>query len=176
MKRLKRLICIFIVLILAMPVTAQEQIPEKRDLTKRTGYLPPEVTCLTEEDEPKEYTFDRRIFGSSAYPTGINREWAEYSSYYYYNQLTEEERDFYDALMEECLIYLTGGGEIERYGGGYRLPGVSFGNLDPDRAMDVYYYFFRNSNPQFYFLNNEYSYNGYSVLPGVYEAFASESD
>ena len=172
----KRIISIMMALILAIPVTGQELTSEKRNLSEKTGLIRPETIYIPENELPKDYTYERKVIGSSAYGTGVNREWAEYSTYYYYNQLTDAEKEFYDDLMAECMVYLTAGGDISMSSSGfYCLPGVTYPNMSQSRAMDIYYNVFRASNPQFYFLMNNIVYNSRSIYPVVYADFAYES-
>ncbi len=180
MKQVKRIIVVLLTIGLITPigslisVRAQEYLPEERDLSERTGLLQPEIYYVSEKDIPKGYTYEKKILGSSAYGTDKNREWSEYSSYFYYNQLTWEERSFYDDLMNVCLWYLT---ESEIYQddiGAYTLPGIDYRGLNIEDAINIYLYAFRYSNPQFYFLENGVLYHDHCLYPMVYKAFATQ--
>ncbi len=182
MKNTKQLLVLLITLVIMITtciplyIRANEMLPEEENLSERTGLKSLEVQYLSEEDIPVNYSYEKKVLGSSAYETGENKEWAEYSTYFYYNQLTEEEKNFYDTLMRECLIYLTDGGDIEiNSKGNCYLPGISYGNLDEDRAKNIYYNAFRYSNPQFYYLMNSLGLSSGKIYPRVYEAFTKES-
>ncbi len=182
MKQTKRLIALFLALILAAPtaltmsVRAQETPPEERNLAQRTGLKPMEERSLSEKDLPDNYSYEKKVIGSAPYESGANKEWAEYSSYFYYNQLAEKEQQFYDRLMEECLVYFNGGGEIiADEDGDYLLPEVSYGDISENRAKEIYRIFY-SSNPQFYFLMNALATTSSTIYPRVYKAFAAESD
>ena len=113
--------------------------------------------------------------------TGENRvvsglRWKDCSSYYFYNQLPENERRFCDALMEECLLYMDGGGDIQKGpDGDYELPGVPFQAMTVDRAFEVFH-LFRDNNSQFYYLNAECGIAEDCFYPYVYPAFSKEAD
>ncbi len=179
MKKTKQLLAILLAFIIvipsAIPISAlAEEIPsEQRDLTKRMGLKPFEIHYISEDNLQKDYTYEKKILGSSSYGTGENREWAEYSTWFYYNQMTEDEQSFYDRLMDECLMYLTSGGDIY-YDGGYYLPGIYYGDIGQERAINLYYIFYY-SNPEFYYLMNGLRYSSSNqIYPMVYDAFADE--
>lgn len=99
--------------------------------------------------------------GSAIY----NAEWDKYSNNYFYNQLSDTERKFWDALDAKCLEYLTTNKSIQynsSYEGyeGYYTDGVAASGLSPYGALNVFR-MFRFSNPQYYFLN-------IGVLPLMY--------
>lgn len=120
MKNTKLLLVLLITLVIMIPtciplyIRANEMLPEEENLSERTGLKSLEVQYLSEEDIPVNYSYEKKVLGSSAYETGENKEWAEYSSYFYYNQMTGPEQSFYDKLMDTCLYYLTEGGNIIR--------------------------------------------------------------
>ena len=181
MKQSKRLLVLLLALIIALPSSVPDpvrayEIPADEDLTNRTGLLPIEVICLSEDEVPKSYLYERKVPGSNVYGEVKNKEWAEYSSYFYYNQMTGPEQFFYDKLMDTCLYYLTEGGNIiQASNGGYYLPEVSFDSLNTERALEIYRMFLI-SNPQFYYLINEAYYQHQYIGMRVYDVFATESE
>ena len=182
MKNTKQLLVLLITLVIMIPtciplyIRANEMLPEEENLSERTGLKSLEVQYLSEEDIPVNYSYEKKVLGSSAYETGENKEWAEYSSYFYYNQMTGPEQSFYDKLMDTCLYYLTEGGNIlQASNGGYYLPEVSSDSLDIERALEIYRMFLI-SNPQFYYLKNEVYYQHQYIGMRVYDAFATESE
>ena len=176
MKKVKQLLCILIVLVLAIPVGARNIASDEINLVERTGLLPTEIIYLSEDEIPKGYTYKKKTIGSSVYVTGDSREWEAYSSYYYYNQLSYEDRNVCDALIDECTKYLNGGGDIEKNGEYYYLPGIPYNNSNRTWAKTLFYSAFRYSNPQFYFLKSALGDDGKCIYPMVYDAFASESE
>ncbi len=176
MKKIKFLLSIVLALMLAMPVGADEVPYTEQGPGTRTGLLPPSAEYLPEEAVPSGYTFERKQIGSSAYDSGENRAWAEYSTYYFYNRLNETEQKFYDMLMKECLVYMTGGGDLKKSNGAYLLPGIPFEGLDISRAQNIYFNAFCYSNRQFYYLMNGISYDDNCIYPKVYDSFAAEDD
>lgn len=105
-------------------------------------------------------------------------QWDKYSTYYFYNQLTDKERAIYDKLQQICRDYLTGGSPVKSflYRGQrmYYTGQVQTEGLSKTEAVNVMR-IFRYSNPQYYFLNNAIWFGSSTVGIGVYKAFASGS-
>lgn len=78
-----------------------------------------------------------------------DNETREYSTYYFYNQLSEQEQAFYDELNTVCLSYLTGMKDVTT---GYTeyVPAHGLSYEDATKVGEIFYY----SNPQYYFLFN----------------------
>ena len=93
MKRIKRLLAFILAFVIIIPsvlpaLAIAEEIPtDQRDLTKRTGLKPFEIHYLSEDDLSTDDICEKKVIDSSAYGTGKNSEWAEYSTYFYYNQM-----------------------------------------------------------------------------------------
>ena len=178
MKKIKQLLYVLIVLALAIPANAQNIEFDDGNLPEKTGLLPTEVILLSKEEMPKNYTYKKKTLGSSIYTFGSGSEWEEYSSYYYYNQLTYDDRIACNALIDECTKYLNGGGNIQKNQGCYYLPGIPYKNSNISWAKTLFYSVFRYSNPQFYFLKASIGTDkdGTYIYPVVYDAFANESE
>lgn len=144
-----------------------------------TGLLPVEAVgdiALDEETAEGEETED--ISKSSAV---YNNDWEKYGSYYFYNQLSTDEKAFWDALNTVCLKYMTTQADATKYNYGgtlYYYVDVVFSNALSLTDMNDVYQIFRYSNPQYYFLKGAYfktqrSNGAYGIAPCVYPAFAA---
>lgn len=116
------------------------------------GLLPIEVQNIGGVQESDIYApeEDSKIKRSAIY----HYEWDKYSSNYFYNQMSENARAFWDALDSMCLTYLTTNKDAEYvsdYPGYYSDFTIAKG-LTKNQAVEVYY-IFCYSNPQYYFLN-----------------------
>lgn len=111
-------------------------------------------------------------------------QWEKYNSYFFYNQLTENEKKLYDLLNAQCLSYLnreekiTGKQEIDSstY---YYMPRISTIGLNLSKEqIDRTVKFFHYENPQYFFLNNGIlSTPDYSeVCLCIYPLFAAGSE
>lgn len=146
-----------------------------------TGGLLPiiEMTVSEEEtdyfEEEAEYTVRR----SASY---YNSPWDKYSNYYFYNQMSEAERAYWDSLQTMCVEYMdnnTPGTAVKKDGvetGKYRTELVkSSMGLSLDEMKQVAR-IFRYNNPQYYFLNNAMWSNSSAVGFGIYTAFGESQD
>jgi uncharacterized repeat protein (TIGR02543 family) len=106
-------------------------------------------------------------------------DWDQYSTNYYYNQMSDDQREFWDALDVMCLNYLKKKTDMNYMRGDYVTDYVYTTKLSKDDATMVAY-IFRYSNPQYYFLEPVTFYSitsrnvGLSIA--VYEAFEDGSD
>ena len=102
--------------------------------------------------------------------------WAVYGSDYYYSKMSGAEKQFYQALYDVNMSFLTGNksagyktfDSARHYHSGF----VSIGSLDLDTALEVAK-ILQMSNPQFYFVNEEMLYGvnsdgKYQLALGVY--------
>lgn len=109
--------------------------------------------------------------GSSVYAN----EWDRYSTNYFYNLLSDEERAFWDEMDGICLEYLTGTKNLEKYKSYYVIDAVSTQSISISRLQSLAIYFIY-SNPQYYFLQNNFfvfqrgDKNG--IMLCAYSAFA----
>ncbi len=108
--------------------------------------------------------------------------WDSYSSNYVYNQLTSDEREFYDALDTICYSFLTNNADAQSDNSGgvtyYYIDGIRTSDLTVDRAEEVYLLFLY-TNPQYYFLLPSYAYASFAdtvyIYPTIYNDFANGS-
>ena len=159
------------------PESEEETEVKEAELQLPTGgLLPMEVQNIGEVQESDIYVLeeDSQLKRSAIY----NYEWDKYSSNYFYNQMSEDARAFWDSLDAVCLTYLTTNKDVEYisdYQGYYSDFAVAKG-MTKDQAVEVYY-IFRYSNPQYYFLNTGCLIGSYlgsvAICPGVYSAFAN---
>ena len=159
------------------PESEEETEIKEAELQLPTGGLQPmEVQNIGEVQESDIYVLeeDSQLKRSAIY----NYEWDKYSSNYFYNQMSEDARAFWDSLDAVCLTYLTTNKDVEYisdYQGYYSDFAVAKG-MTKDQAVEVYY-IFRYSNPQYYFLNTGCLIGSYlgsvAICPGVYSAFAN---
>ncbi len=109
--------------------------------------------------------------------TGSREEtdWYDYAGTYYYNQMSREEKAFYDRLDAVAYSYLVGETDVNEAGEGYS-PWISYEGLSKSSADDIYMVF-RFENPQYYFLSGSYGWSGggKKFAFGVYPAFAEGS-
>ena len=145
-----------------------------------TGLIPvKEIGEITTDADTAEEGAVENSLKSSAY---YNSTWEKYGSYYFYNQMSKNEKAYWDALNQVCLKYLTKqtNAITQVYAGTtyYRLDGALTKKLSLDEAVEVFR-IFRYSNPQYYFLNGGYFLsrgNGaIGLYPSVYTAFAKGS-
>ncbi len=123
-----------------------------------SGYMEP---LIEEIDEPKETdTVNMRMRSYGTAPSGSSAYWKKFSSSYYRNRLSTAERNFYDGLYNKCDSWLTGTENIN-----YKSPeSAVIANGLTGTQLKYTYQFFLNSNPQFYFIENNAQY---SVNNGV---------
>lgn len=195
MRRKIALLLTFILLIgSVMEVSAANEGSASQGETEQTmptGRLETKVNYIPMSEigeESIESDEDIQIYKSQYRSQIYNYDWDKYSTNYFYNQLSSEEKALWDRLDGLCLSYLTSTRNAEyttiNNTSFCRTALVSIGNLDISKVMDVAY-MFRISNPQYYFLDNQVctSYieqlNGYrkytDVGFGIYTAFQNGS-
>lgn len=162
------------------------------------GCLEPEAIEISSEEAnaavfPAEtdqrMSYDAGIYGSQQYSTS----WDTYSSNYIYNQLSESERKFWDALDSLCRNYLTTTLNAstmkykDKYGytrSAYIIGEIRYGemNLALYQVQNLFL-MFAYSNPQYYFLSNAYLYGDKyiggkpigTLYPSIYDEFVKGS-
>ena len=129
--------------------------------------------CIEEDEAAQQSLF--RMADISA------DDWGKYGSYYFYNQLSAEEREYWDSLDTVCEKYLTTETDAAMANSGaYRMKAISGSDLTKEQQKNVLL-MFRYSNPQYYFLNPtvytiKYSNGKVSVIFGIYPAFGKGTD
>lgn len=179
---MKKIVAVLLSLALLLgnaPLIQAEELPEQA-ITRAmpTGLMPSEGHRVTATEIAKAGIFSEEQLrdGSlkksrSFYSAQYNHQWDAYSTDYYYNQLNSQEKTFWDDLDLICLYYLTTtetAGDMTEY---IRAEGLS-----EQQMLDVAY-LFRLSNPQYYFIDNSYSWGKESASGiwcysfGVYDDF-----
>ena len=85
-----------------------------------TGLMPMEEIVIPDTDEIEVYTAganDLSAVYSSKASAVYSSEWEKYSNYYFYNQLSDAEREYWDALNAICIPYTTAAATAEKYTG-----------------------------------------------------------
>lgn len=144
------------------------------------GLLQPKVYELTEIDENDIYQSEEN---SSLKRSAIyNHEWDKYSNNYFYNQMSDDAKAFWDELDAMCLEYLTTNKNVE-YFGQYSCYLTDFAvsrTLSANQLKEIFFIFYY-SNPQYYFLEPACATgsDGYGIYNGlcveVYPSFANGS-
>lgn len=133
-----------------------------------------EIHISEDEVTAWENSYSRRLL-FSVY--GENEEWTKYSSDYFYNLMTENERKLYDRIEAICLNFILGTeNALDVDSGRHRTVLAPYAdlNLSEDEAKEVAWKFFFEE-PQYYFLNSVvYAQSGSepAVGFGVYSDFA----
>lgn len=166
-------------------LTEAEELTEEEELTETTEVIEPELVLPT-GILPVERVNSGIISGSAIYHEDSNTEaglyasavysnsWDKYSTNYFYNQMTEEQRKLWDAFDKMCLGYLVGSQNAESSGGRYMTKYVDCGTMSYEQA-EVVARIFRFSNPQYYFLSTTIWCTGtngrWHIGLGIYDAF-----
>ena len=98
-----------------------------------------------------------------------------YATDYFYDQMNSAEKQLYDALYNAFSSFMTSDVELSTVN---FTDAVQYNaGLISDERLNVIYYVFYYSNPQFYFVGNGYKYypGGGMVYPGIDDAFKSSS-
>lgn len=143
--------------------------------TLPTGLMEPEVIAIPEEEMPEEVYDCEEIVSINRYSAIYNDDWDKYSTNYYYNQLSADEKTLWDAMDALCIYYLNNNVSIRNC----KLEAVALPyEMLLDDLID-FWQIFMYSNPQYYFLSNGLSYckgSSPSTASGIilvcYDAFA----
>ena len=93
-----------------------------------------------------------------------------FSTDYYYNQMSSAEKTFYNKLKTACNDFLQSSISLSSE----YISSVSYSGLTKTQAVHVYYLFYY-SNPQYYFLVNGYAANSTSLYILTLDKFMSAS-
>ncbi|MCR4605498.1 MAG: leucine-rich repeat protein [Eubacterium sp.] len=86
---------------------------------------------------------------------GDTTGWTSYGNYYFYNQLNDDEKAFYERLLSCSLAFMTSGEGVERDDGDgkyYYMPGIEVGNVENQKDYNITM-MFKYNNPEFYFID-----------------------
>lgn len=157
----------------AAEIPAEEEFPTD-------GLLP--VEELTVPEEEAEYFEETAEYSLRSSADDYGSEWEKYTNYYFYNQMNEAEREYWDALQAMCIQYTeqnTPGIAVKSGGvqtGKYRTELVKSNMGLSLQEMKQIARIFRYNNPQYYFLNNAIWSTSSAVGFGIYSAFAGTED
>ncbi len=168
-----------------------EEVEETEEAETRAAALTGMPTGLMQFEAVGEITVDaetaeeeevENVLKSAAY---YNSTWEKYGSYYFYNQLNNQQKKYWDQWNKVCLAFLTTQRDAYEHtdsktGELYYYTGIIYSNLsilEMWEVLQIFYY----SNPQYYFLKG-YPVTGYSSATGqnglglrIYPAFAKGS-
>lgn len=185
--KIRRSILVFIAtLVVAISVFTQPVAATSEDvinistvsLKDKCGLRTSSVLPLQEVNP--NYIFPRKNDSFSKGSAIYNSPWDRYSTRYYYNQLNDKEKRFYDYLDAMCSSFLNESKDCQEYQNKYYTDLVLVPGLNQEdmwKVVRIFYY----SNPQYYFLNlgnvisGLYLGNTYACLE-VYEKFASGTE
>lgn len=161
MKRWKRgiaLLAIVAMMMQVLPINVWAE-PVADEVTDKTGYLPAglmEVT-LTEEDVADAISLEDQEYRAKTY----SASGTDYSSSYYYNQLSYEKRTLYNSMQYECEQYLDTQEDAVVDGSSYaRTDYIECTGMSTDDLWEVVW-IFTLSNPQYYFIRGTSAFRGY---------------
>jgi len=115
----------------------------------------------------------------SEYPDELSRDWSQYSNYYCYASLNENEKKLYNDLEQLCEHYISSTDDMNQVsytdntgqeGVKYTI-GASYNDISIDRLQEIIFIFIYQ-NPQYYFLANMFLYSSKTVWITVYDEFA----
>lgn len=105
--------------------------------------------------------------------------WSSCSTRYYYNQLPDNLKYWWDQMVSECDYILNGPGNIQKnknYTNVHTTPYISTGSRISDDEIGELVFMFQYSNPQYFFLQNRYFWTGTNIGIQIYEDFVDYSD
>ena len=167
LKKCLLLMCLVVFLICGINDRNNISKAEDTDVSERTGLKAFEVTEIPDD---QEIHFEHTEVNDN--PNVVNaRDWSIYGNDYCYNQLTTEEKAFYDSLDAVCLKYIsTDVDAVVTYNGKYYIDGASYEGLDYDRAIEIAFIYVYQ-NPQYYFITTSVSYSSTHLYFQVYDEF-----
>ena len=162
------------------PESEEPSEQSETELVLPAGLMPMETKTVSDVAAEDVYEISDNgieVYADLKSAVVYDSEWDKYSSYYFYNQMDEAQREYWDALNAVCSKYLTTQADATYNAtyGEYYTDFVASTELTRSE-MDTVYYIFKYSNPQYYFLNNYKWRSGSGALAfGVYSAFGDGS-
>ncbi|MGN0348862.1 MAG: DUF4214 domain-containing protein [Roseburia sp.] len=162
------------------PKEEQEGEITPQEMAHPTGLMTPEIIDVGIIESNQPYSRRSRVaenwIGSYIY----QNEWDKYSTNYYYNLLTKEQKNLWDQMDAICLRLLLTAEQAQTDTYGSRTAYVSCGSVLVDDANEIMR-IFKYSNPQYFFLNHTNrrardTSGNYYVALGVYTSFTNGSD
>lgn len=179
---MKKLMSIILMMVLSISTIAPEmvsasEVPEIIESPKEvleTGYEALSVIYGTESalEEPEE-VFSASLYGASGAEESY---WNQFSSTYYYNQLSAQKKRIWDDLDASCMAVLVGNASITAQGW---TPEVSITTTISTDDLTEVANLFTLSHPQYYFIKDIFMIVGDTGVNSVrfttYEAFVDDS-
>lgn len=150
-------------------------------LTLEPGALDGEGTEISDEEAAElSGLFTMEDMDMLSSPSGsviTPRDWNKYTSPSAKKGLSYNEAAFYDRLDKVCRDYLNGSLRNDVLSrGNTLLKGVRYSDLlSSDKAQKVFNWF-RVSNPQYFFINNSWSYSNSEIFIHIGDYVTSLSD
>ena len=123
-----------------------------------TGYVEPEgLEVSAEPSSTPSRSIRRNASRRAAQVDTTSTEyqyWSKFASKYYYNHMTDAQKNLYDALSNACYPYLLSDVAYDSANGIKAYYTSSLSEEDKKHVVVL----FMNANPQFYFLQNKYQY------------------
>ena len=140
-------------MVLSVMVTPFSVLADVQTEELPTGLLPVEEIAIKADDSELYESSDELLSETALYYAQIyDSSWDVYKNYYVYNQLSDAEKSYWDALDAVCMKYLTTETDANTDGTYNYLDMVTSEELGNDEMRNIVE-MFRHSNPQYYFLN-----------------------
>ena len=129
------------------------------------GLMELNTICLGEEEDTDT---SLKLYGASSYSYTEFYDWGNTAGYYYYNQLSDDDKAVWDEMYEVCNYYLNTSQTYDTQ----TSDGITYGILDEIdisaygmtyNEVNSLFLLFKFSNPQFFFLEPGYAYVTSSV-------------
>ena len=165
----------------AEPDTEEPSEQPETELVLPTGRMPMETKTVSDVAAEDVYEISGdgiEVYADLKSAAIYDSDWDKYGSYYFYNQMDEAQKEYWDALDAVCSKYLTTQADAiyNAAYGEYYTDFVASTELSRSE-MDTVYYIFKYSNPQYYFLNSyKWSSASGALAFGVYSAFGDGSE
>lgn len=156
---------------------------KNQSVSNPTGLLSRKTIRVNDTGAAQVYQADAvTLYGTGMRGAAIyNSDWDKYKNYYIYNQLTDAQKEYWDALDTVCMKYLTTTKDASLiqtvYGKYYTLDFVGSDKLSGQQMINLAW-MFRYLNPQYYFINvsqfTQVTSRGIvtHIAFGIYESFA----
>ena len=136
-------------MVLSVMVTPFSVLADVQTEELPTGLLPVEEIAIKADDSELYESSDELLSETALYYAQIyDSSWDVYKNYYVYNQLSDAEKSYWDALDAVCMKYLTTETDANTDGTYNYLDMVTSGELGNDEMRNIVE-MFRHSNPQY---------------------------
>ena len=142
----------------AMPVMAEESRNSEELFLPVNDIEEPVIVEMDPANDPKELHTVEYTGTASAEEI---QYWKQFSNKSIYNQLSDEEKRWWDEIEESCIQIMTGTDDVD-YTVYAQIGDTSYTEIR--KLLDIFKY----SNPQYYFLNGASYYPGQSMAFSLY--------